>query len=156
MKKFLLIGLSLVAVGSLVRAVDLTDIPNEAGPYQIKTTVNANNALLEAESDTLVSNVTVQTATITATVTRQPGATVTATAAATPQNAAISVAFTPQTVSLTDTNGVTAVCWTGCTATVTAPTNVSIAVTVANGVGLLTNATATVAGVTTNVVLQRP
>jgi hypothetical protein len=67
MKKFLLAGLGLSLAASLVCAVDLTDIPNEAGPYQIKLTVNANNALLEAESDTLVSNVTVQTAAVTAT-----------------------------------------------------------------------------------------
>lgn len=112
-----------------------------SGLYIGGTAVTATAAQLNAigsKGTTGVTNVTAQTATVSATVTPQAGATVTATAVVTPQT------FVP-TYILAD----------GTTNDVAIVTNATVAVTIANGAGLLTNVTATVAGVTTNVLNQR-
>lgn len=52
MNKIILAGLVGLAICVSAFALDLVDVPNEGGPYQIKQTIASNNVLLEADATT--------------------------------------------------------------------------------------------------------
>lgn len=153
-----LIVAALVAacVGVAVAADLATITKNDATPNGLQKfadKVNSNFTLIaagvitnsQARLDLSVTNATAAT-----TITKQTGA-VTATAAVTAEVDAFVKTITLQTVSLTDTNGVTGLCVTGLVLTTgSAYTNASVAVTVVGGGAVVTNATAA-----TTLTLQR-
>jgi len=200
MKKILFGLIALMAAVAVVALADsmftgVGDSYPGVGTYKVTTdgtkatlTVDKIVAGTSISGGSVVSNVIAQTAavagtvtpqagsavTATSVVTPQAGATVTATAVVTPQTVSVPQSWTLQTVSLTDTNGVTALVVTGIVANVSVDvctnataaitvangagllTNATVATSIANGTGLLTNVTVSTAGVTTNVLNQRP
>lgn len=142
----------LVVAGSCFAAFDTlnTQDATKTGLDSMATKINANFAKLPANA--ILTNVTAQTATITAGVTPQ---TVTATAAVTKQTAAITAAATVQGVTLSlkgiddSTNSVVNV--TNVVVTISNGDAVVTNLTVAITPNLMTNAAVSVSGVTTNV-----
>ena len=167
MKKILITLLAVVAFSAFAADTVITGFDAQTGIGTFKVVSDGTDCtltvdkLVVSDASTLpggyVSNVVVQTATVAATVTPQAGATVTAESVVTPQTVSVPQTWTLQTVSITDTNGVTALVVTGIVANVSVAvcTNATVATSIANGAGLLTNVTATTAGVTTNVTVTR-
>jgi len=155
MKKIMIFtALAVALVSTVAPAVDSYTVRDVRDPRVLASRLTADFTSVVSTSDaarvTALEETAITNATAATAITPNPGVTVTATAASTPQTATITVALTPQTVDVTNAEGTVSAVWTNATASFTGMTNATIAVTVANGAGLLTNATAV-----TTMTLQR-
>ena len=155
MKKTLIFtALAVALVSTVAPAVDSYTVRDVRDPRVLATKLTADFTSVVSTSDaarvTALEATAVTNATAATVITPKPGATVTATAVNTPQTATITVTLTPQTVAVTNAAGTVSAVWTNATASFAGMTNASIVVTVANGAGHLTNATAV-----TTMTLQR-